>query len=83
MTTGAGIEIVESPEFGPILKCRDADVADQFEDFLTEKCFVLFKIKFDPEEVSFLFGQTSSVSRVRELYERFQREGMGKVSGTI
>jgi len=49
-------------------------LADQFEDFLTERCFVLFNTKFDEARVSIYFGQASSIENVRELYERFLRE---------
>jgi len=65
------VDILESSEYGAILKCRDLELADEFEDFLSETCFVLFQTKFDAGEVLFYFGQASSAVRVRELYERF------------
>lgn len=64
-------QIEESAEHGVVWKCRDSELADQFDDFLTEQCFVLFTIKFDGDEVSFFFGQASSVDRVRSLFEEF------------
>lgn len=67
------LDLTEPPEFGAVLKIRDAELADQFEDFLAERCFVLFKTRFDPAGVSFLFGQASSATRVRDLYDRFLR----------
>ena len=78
MSTNYSVEILETPEYGAVLRCRDVEVADQFEDFLTEHCFVLFKTKLDPEEFSFFFGQASEPSKVRELYERFVRESLHK-----
>ena len=66
--------ISESPEHGVTWTTTDADLGDRFEDFLTERCFVLFNTRFERDEVSLLFGQASSVDKVRELYERFLRE---------
>ena len=70
----ARAEIVESTEYGVTWRSEDVELGDRFEDFLTERCFVLFKTRFDQNEVSLLFGQASSVDKVRELYERFLRE---------
>ena len=68
------VEITDTPDHGTILKCADAKVADEFEDFLTERCYVLFNVKFEPTDVTFFFGQASSTSKVRDLYERFVNE---------
>lgn len=65
------VEIGETAEFGVTLQCKDAEIADQFEDFLTEKCFVLFNLRPQGEEISFYFGQASTQEKVRELYARF------------
>ena len=67
----SNIEIIEDPKYGVILNCRDLELADRFEDFLTEKCFALFQIKFESNEVSFFFSQASSISKVKELFDRF------------
>ncbi len=71
MSTNSEIKISETAEYGAMLRCPDTELADQFEDFLTESCFVLFKTKLDSQEVTFFFGQASSVQKVRDLYERF------------
>lgn len=65
--------IYETCDYGVILQCNDVDMADQIEDFFTEQCFVLFKIKIEPERIQFLFGQASSLKKVTELYERSQK----------
>lgn len=72
------IDVSDSPEYGAILKCPDVEIADQFDDFLTESCFVFFQTKFEQDEVSFFFGQSSSVQKVRDLYERFVATTTGK-----
>lgn len=64
--------IDEEPAYGVVLRCTDAEVADQFEDFLSEKNFVLFSTKFQGAEVVFYFGQASSLDAVRRLVERFE-----------
>jgi hypothetical protein len=76
MIKNSSVEILETAEYGPVLKFRDAEVADQFEDFLTERCFVLFQTKLAPEETIFIFGQASALSRVHDLYEKFTYEIM-------
>lgn len=71
MSIFSQVEISETAEFGVILQCNDAETADQFEDFLTERCFVLFNIRQQGEGILFYFGQASSHEKVRELYARF------------
>lgn len=72
MSADCEVEITDTLEYGGVLKCHDIELADQFEDFLTESCFVLFNTKLDRDEVTFYFGQASSTSKIRELYERFR-----------
>lgn len=74
MSISSEIKISETVEYGAMLRCPDTELADQFEDFLTESCFVLFKTKLDSQEVTFFFGQASSVQKVRDLYECFTGE---------
>jgi hypothetical protein len=78
MNTRISVEIQELHEYGTILKIGDTEVADQFEDFLTEHRFVLFNVKFEPDGVSFYFGQASSAARVRDLYNVFSRDVLGR-----
>lgn len=72
MSVDSGFKIDEEPTYGVVLRCTDAELADQFEDFLSEKNFVLFNTKFRETEVVFYFGQASSVDAVRRLVERFE-----------
>lgn len=69
----ARASITESPEHGVTWTTTDADLGDRFEDFLTEQCFVLFKTRFGRDEISLVFGQASSIDKVRDLYEEFLR----------
>jgi len=67
----SNVQIIEDPEYGVILVCQDLELADQFEDFLTEKHSVLFHIKFEPNQVSFFFDKTNTISKVKELFNKF------------
>jgi len=69
----AEVEVFETSEHGTVLRCRDTELADQFEDYLTEQCYVLFSTRFESTATSFFFGQASSVATVRELFDRFTR----------
>lgn len=71
MSKDAEVEIEETAEYGVVLHCHDIEVADKFEDFLTERCFVLFNIRPEVAKISFYFGQASALAKVQELYERF------------
>lgn len=74
MSNSTHVEIVDTVEYGVMLLCRDKEIADRFDDYLTEKCFVLFKVKMDPNEWSFLFGQASALSRVQDLFDKFVQD---------
>jgi len=74
MNTHIDVEITETAEFGTVLKCHDLEVSDEFEDFLTEQCFVPFKVALQAEETSFFFGQASTPEKIHEVYERFSRQ---------
>jgi hypothetical protein len=74
VSTDSRFHVDEEPAFGVVLRCTDAELADLFEDFLSEKTFVLFKTKFQEAEVLFYFGEASSLDAVRRLVERFEAE---------
>lgn len=67
-------DISETAEEGVSLRLVDAELADEFEDYLSEQCFVLFNLAFDENGVIFHFGQASERSKVLALYERFLRQ---------
>ena len=71
MKINNNVEIIEVPEYGTVLKYSDSELADQFEDFLTECCFVFFNVKLEIDVVSFFFGQASNPINVLDLYNRF------------
>ena len=64
-------EISETAEHGVALRLNDAELADEFEDYLSEQCFVLFNLAHDESGVIFYFGQASERSKVLALFEKF------------
>jgi hypothetical protein len=74
MSAGDKFHIDEEPTYGVVLHCTDAELADQFEDFLSEKNFVLFSTKFQEGEVLFYFGLACSAESVWRLLDRFKAE---------
>jgi hypothetical protein len=67
-------ELTDSSEFGVVLKFFDVEMADQFDDFLTEKCYVHYSTKFDRDSREFYFGQAGSREKILTLIERFKNE---------
>lgn len=67
-------EIIETKEFGLSLKVNDVELADAFEDFLNEECYVLFDIKFEGTTVIFYFGVIGAEDKLRCLIESFEKK---------
>ena len=65
------LAVTETPEHGVAVKIADPDLADQFDDFLTEHCYVFFEVRFEEPGVRFFFGQAGSVAKVQDLLEKF------------
>jgi hypothetical protein len=71
VNTSNDLEISDSPGLGVVLELRDRELADHFEDYLTEKRFVFFKLRDAEGKLGFLFGEASSPERVRLLFSEF------------
>lgn len=63
--------ISETAEQGVAVTLDDDELADEFDDFLAEHCYVLFDVKFEEPGMTFFFGQASSVAKVESLLEKF------------
>lgn len=74
MSADPRFHVAEDPLYGVVLRCTDAELADQFEDFLSEKNFVFFSTKFQEAEALFYFGQAGSLDAVRSLVARFEAD---------
>lgn len=65
-------QIIETNENGMILKVTDLELADQFDDFLSEKCYIFYTQKFSTNFVEFFFGQLGSTSKLTDFIEKFE-----------
>jgi spermidine synthase len=64
-------EISETAEYGVALRLKDAVLADEFDDYLSEECFVLFTLARHENSFIFYFGQASERSKVLAVFEKF------------
>lgn len=64
-------ELSETKEHGCELKICDSVFADELDDFLAEKCYVLFDMRDGDGCIYFDFGQASCVEKVRHFVELF------------
>ena len=68
----SGFELLESKKYGAVLRVDDVEVANEFEDFLTEKHYVFFDVGFeDNNSELFYFGQAACVEKIDGLLEEF------------
>ena len=74
MSSETVFRIEEQPEYGMVIRCADPEAADRFEDFLTERNYVLFNTKFSSSEVLFFFGQASSLDQLQKILSTFESE---------
>ena len=66
-------DIKESEKYGVFLIIRDEEIADCFEDYINEQCYVFTDIKFCEDHVEFYFGQASCVEKVNYLVESYTK----------
>ena len=80
MTDSVEIRIFDTEDAGTVLQCYDAEVADQFDDFLIENLDEEVHFKFNEDSVLFFFGNNNSIPTVQALYNQFQQ---GRVRKTV
>ena len=64
-------KISEDSKYGVSLSIDDAELADNFDDYLNDSCYVLVDIKFHNNYVEFYFGQAACVEKVNCIIEKF------------
>lgn len=62
---------LKETDFGIELTFFDYEIGDEFSDYLAEKCYVFFNVKFEGNHYGFLFGQASSTEKVGLLIRKF------------
>lgn len=68
-------EIHETKEFGLTLRVSDTEIADKFDDYLTEVCHVSYATKFKPSYVEFYFGQVIDSRKLNTIIGSFCNMG--------
>jgi len=68
------VNVFEHSEFGVVLECCDLGAVEEFCDFLNEKFYVFYDVKFRDVGANFYFGWVADVYKVKTLYEKFLRE---------
>ncbi len=71
-------EVLEDKPYGFVLHCFDAETADVFQDFLSEKMDIELSLKFELDRVSFFFEPHFSISEITDLFLRFRKEDSGQ-----
>lgn len=64
-------EISESKEYGVILKINDTELADEFDDYLTENSPISYSLKFSESNVEFFLGRFVDVEHIQNLVTKF------------
>jgi len=72
-------EASENEKYGAVLKISDVELADEFDDFLNESCYVFSDIRLESDCVYFYFGQAGCIEKIRDLLERFNNTIQSKV----
>ena len=71
MKLSDAIEFHSTSEYGIVVECTDAEMADCLDDFLTEHCDEKSSIKFEDGKVSFFLDRKISVDKAEGLLRRF------------
>ncbi len=71
MTVGKHIEVLHDTTFGPFVVCRSTDLADEFDDFLTEETDYTYSIKFNLDGSSFYFSPRRSTVELDAIISSF------------
>jgi hypothetical protein len=75
------LQILDSADYGPIVRVLGRELADAFDDFITENFYAFYDTKFKDETVEFYFGQFGSVARIKEIVDRFNAQNNVAITG--
>lgn len=71
MVVKSKFSVLSSDSYGPSVLVDDEELADLFDDFLSEKIFVLFNIRDKDSKKEFLFGKAASEENLWKLVDLF------------
>jgi hypothetical protein len=66
-------QIVESKGDFLILKARNLDIADRFEDYLSEELDIEYNVKLELDCELFYFDKTMSISHINSIIHEFEK----------
>ncbi len=64
-------KVFEDRKYGILLSIDDTEIADEFDDFLNESCYVFVNVKFLDDRVDFYFGQAACIEKINNIIEKF------------
>lgn len=62
----------QDEKYGAILIIDCDDVADLFDDFLSEQCYVFYDVRESGGIMEFLFGEAACMEKVQELVSKYE-----------
>jgi hypothetical protein len=65
------VRIFHDDESGIVFECYDTEMSDQFDDFLVQNVDQEIYLRFEGGRILFIFGRSSSIEEVCDLYRRF------------
>lgn len=71
MATKDKFIILSNDSFGPSVVVDGEDLADLFDDYLSEDIFVLFNVRNKDSKKEFLFGRAASEENLRAIVKMF------------
>jgi hypothetical protein len=67
-----------TPEHGVVVDCYDTEIADRFDDFLTEERGKKFSLRFEKDKTTFFLPKQNSIEVIegllREFIQNFNRD---------
>ena len=63
--------ISTNDKYGICIEFENTDISDEFEDFITERLYVLFDTVFSDSKTIFYFGQAGCAEEVKKIAEAF------------
>ncbi|HEX8238313.1 MAG TPA: hypothetical protein VF574_01070 [Allosphingosinicella sp.] len=70
----AKADVKQTETYGVSVKFTDREIADLFDDFLTEKTSEHYTMRFDLDGVTFFLLSAVEIKLVEQLIERFETD---------
>ena len=74
MTIKNKFSFLKDGKIGVSIVVEDDELADLFDDFLTEEIYVLYNVRDKDGKQEFLFGNAASETKLSEIIDAFLEE---------